>query len=394
MFAKKTPVVLAVVVVVGLLSSTHGFQPLDAWTTRSIHRLGFLVGPLQAQQFEEDDEFRPDDFSKLKQKIQLDNAYSNPAGKSRYSDALEEKGYFLSRMMSPRPLPVESKYEEENEDGWSEMRRVKAWKKVARLPGKVFNKLFYNKPLKEPGTLILVRHGESTWNANQTFTGWSDYSDLSERGRREVQHAARLLLEGGYELDVVFTSRLKRAIRSAWIMLDEMNELYLPVFKSWRLNERHYGALTGLNKKQTADQLGYDLVQQWRGSLKARPPPVRVGDPFWPGYERKYADLSVDQLPVTESLHDCMERTAPIWEKKILYELRNGKNVMVVAHANTLRGLVKKIDNISDENIQNIAIPTVRETHGKYGDNAGTQLTMLWLLHYRVSLSSTNLTRI
>ena len=273
MFAKKAPVVFAIVVVVGLLSSTHGFQPLDAWTTRSTPRLA-LIGSLQAQQSEED-EFRPDDFSKLKQKIQLDNAYSNPAGKSRYSDALEEKGYFLSRMMSPRPLPVERKYEEENEDGWSEMRRVKAWKKVARLPGKVFNRLFYNKPLKEPGTLILVRHGESTWNANQTFTGWSDYSDLSERGRREVQHAARLLLEGGYELDVVFTSRLKRAIRSAWIMLDEMNELYLPVFKSWRLNERHYGALTGLNKKQTADQLGYDLVQQWRGSLKARPPPVR-----------------------------------------------------------------------------------------------------------------------
>ena len=113
-------------------------------------------------------------------------------------------------------------------------------------------------------------------------------------------------------------------------MLEEMNELYLPVFKSWRLNERHYGALTGLNKKQTAERLGHEQVQEWRGSLNSRPPPVRVGDPFWPGYERKYADLSVDQLPLTESLHDCMERTAPIWEEKILYELRNGRNVMVV----------------------------------------------------------------
>ena len=257
----------------------------------------------------------------------LNNAYKT--GQKTYSAALDEKGYFLSRIVSPRPLPVRND-DEENEDGWSDMRRVKRWKKIAKLPARIFNKLLYDKPFQEPGTLILVRHGESTWNANQTFTGWSDYSDLSERGRREVEHAARLLLEGGYEIDVVFTSRLKRAIRSAWVMMEEMNELYLPVFKSWRLNERHYGALTGLNKKQTAEQLGHDVVQEWRGSLNARPPPVRVGDPFWPGYERKYADLSVEQLPLTESLADCMERTAPIWEKKILYELSNGKNVMVV----------------------------------------------------------------
>ena len=326
------------------------------------------------QQSHSSDDLRDEDTGKkvVQSNQLLNNAYKT--GQTSYSAALDEKGYFLSRMLSPRPLPVEKTDDEENEDGWSDMRRVKRWKKVAKLPAKVFNKLIFDKPFQEPGTLILVRHGESTWNANQTFTGWSDYSDLSERGRREVEHAARLLLEGGYEIDVVFTSRLKRAIRSAWIMMEEMNELYLPVFKSWRLNERHYGALTGLNKKETAEMLGHDVVQEWRGSLN---------------------DLSVEQLPLTESLADCMERTAPIWEKKILYELRNGKNVMVVgklriwflfvyailrplvtyairsqlvsnivclfcsAHANTLRGLVKTIDRISDDDIQNIAIPTV-----------------------------------
>lgn len=264
----------------------------------------------------------------------LNNAYNfGLKGRNGYSDALDEKGSFIRRIFSPRPLPLDRESEstdEENEDGWSDMRRVKGWKKAAKLPFKLMNKVLFNKPIQEPGTLILVRHGESTWNANKTFTGWSDYSDLSDKGLREVQHAARLLLEGGYEIDVVFTSRLKRAIRSTWVLLEEMNQVYLPVFKSWRLNERHYGALTGLNKKKTAEQLGHDLVQDWRGSLKARPPPVRVGDPFWPGYERKYADLSVDQLPLTESLLDCMKRTSPVWEKRILYELRNGKNVMVV----------------------------------------------------------------
>jgi len=189
------------------------------------------------------------------------------------------------------------------------------------------------------------------------FSGWAD-PDLSERGLREVEHAARLLLEGGYEIDVIFTSRLKRAIRSVWIILQEMNNVYLPVFKSWRLNERNYGALTGLSKKETAEKLGHKLVQEWRGSLTSRPPALRQSDPFWPGKDRMYADLSADQIPLTESLMDCMERTAPLWEQKIMYELRNGKNVMVVAHANTLRGLVKRIDHIGDEEIREIAIPT------------------------------------
>ena len=136
--------------------------------------------------------------------------------------------------------------------------------------------------------------------------GWAD-PDLSEQGVRETEHAARLLLAGGYDIDVVFTSRLKRAIRSTWIILGEMNQLYIPVFKSWRLNERMYGALTGLCKKETAEQLGAELVQTWRGSLKSRPPPINENDYFWPGRDRRYSDLSTEQIPLTESLLDCMK---------------------------------------------------------------------------------------
>mmetsp|Transcript_21216 Transcript_21216/g.44552 ORF Transcript_21216/g.44552 Transcript_21216/m.44552 type:complete len:911 (-) Transcript_21216:2083-4815(-) len=209
----------------------------------------------------------------------------------------------------------------------------------------------------EPGTLILVRHGESLWNANKTFTGWAD-PDLSPQGYREVEHAARLLLEGGYKVDVAFTSRLTRAIRSTWILLRELNEVYLPVFKSWRLNERMYGALTGLSKTETAERLGAELVQQWRGSLRSRPPPLNPRDTFYPGRDRRHADLSPSQIPLTESLLDCMERTKPVWMDKISYELACGRNVLVVAHANTLRGLVKIIDGIGDDEIQDIAIPT------------------------------------
>ncbi len=208
-----------------------------------------------------------------------------------------------------------------------------------------------------PGTLILVRHGESLWNANKTFTGWAD-PDLSAQGYREVEHAARLLVEGGYTVDIVFTSRLKRAIRSSWILLRELNEVHLPVFKSWRLNERMYGALTGLSKTETAELLGAELVQEWRGSLSSRPPALTPADRFFPGRDRRHADLSPNQIPLTESLLDCMERTKPVWFDKISYELACGRNVLVVAHANTLRGLVKIIDGIGDDDIKDVAIPT------------------------------------
>ena len=189
------------------------------------------------------------------------------------------------------------------------------------------------------------------------FKGWAD-PGLSEQGIRETEHAARLLLAGGYDIDVVFTSRLKRAIKSTWIILGEMNQLYLPVFKSWRLNERMYGALTGLCKKDTAEKLGPELVQSWRGSLKSRPPAVSIRDKHWPGRDRRYSDLPFEQIPLTESLLDCILRTEPVWENKIKWELQRGRNVMVVSHANTLRGLVKLVDGIGDEEIQEIAIPT------------------------------------
>jgi 2,3-bisphosphoglycerate-dependent phosphoglycerate mutase len=249
-----------------------------------------------------------------------------------------------------------------DEDGYADMMKRGVhrsfWKKLARLPVMAAKKVLSRGKTTEPGTLILVRHGESTWNRNRTFTGWSDDADLTEQGRREMQHAARLLMERGYEIDVVFTSRLKRAIRSTWILLQELNEVYLPVFKSWRLNERHYGSLTGLSKTQTAERLGAELVQEWRGSLRSRPPPLTESHPYYPGRDRKYADLTKNQIPLTESLADCMERTIPVWENKIKYELAEGRNVLVVAHANTLRGLVKTIDNIGDAEIQDVAIPT------------------------------------
>lgn len=247
----------------------------------------------------------------------------------------------------------------DDEDGYQDlMRPVKPLvRRAMRAPFKFVKRIAFPEISKTPGTLILVRHGESLWNYNKTFTGWAD-PDLSERGEREVEHAARLLLEGGYDIDVVFTSRLTRAIRSTWIILQELNKVYIPVFKSWRLNERMYGALTGLSKTETAAQLGEEIVQEWRGSLLSKPPPLKPTDEHWPGRDRKHFDLSASQLPLTESLLDCMERTAPVWEERISYELRRGRNVLVVAHANTLRGLVKTIDNIGDAEIQEVAIPT------------------------------------
>jgi 2,3-bisphosphoglycerate-dependent phosphoglycerate mutase len=286
----------------------------------------------------------------------INNGYTGTEG---YNHMLDSKSRIFPNLLGKRKSPSSLADQEENEDGWKDMRKIDRpmWKKLLRFPFKSSVRALFPKSTPEPGTLILVRHGESTWNANKTFTGWAD-PDLSERGRREVEHAARLLLEGGYDIDVVFTSRLKRAIRSVWIILQEMNQVYLPVFKSWRLNERMYGALTGLCKSDTAEQLGAELVQEWRGSLYSRPPALKQSDPHWPGRDRKYADLSADQIPLTESLSDSMARSLPLWNQKILFELRNGRNVLVVAHANTIRGLVKTIDSIPDDDIRDISIPT------------------------------------
>ena len=208
--------------------------------------------------------------------------------------------------------------------------------------------------MPKPGTLIIVRHGESMWNYNSTFTGWCDV-DLSERGHQEVEHASRLLLERGFKVDIAFTSRLKRAIRSTWIILRELNQIYRPVFKSWRLNERMYGDLEGRSKIESAFQHGEEQVQMWRRDLYERPPPQTSKHPFWHAQEAKYSDL--DEIPVTESLSDTMKRSLPLWHKRIYPALQSGQNVLVVAHANSLRGIIKHIDDLDAEEIKEVGIP-------------------------------------
>jgi 2,3-bisphosphoglycerate-dependent phosphoglycerate mutase len=226
--------------------------------------------------------------------------------------------------------------------------------KIIRSPFKWVGRKLTKPP--KPGKLILLRCGQSAWNANGTFTGWAD-PDISEVGIQECQHAARLLLAEGYEPDIVYTSRLKRSIRSAWYVLEELGTTFLPILKSWRLNERSYGALTGLSKRETAETMGASVVQAWRNSLKARPPPMSKGDPYYPGKDRKYADLTEEQIPLTESLLDTMKRTIPLWEFKIKRDIAKGNNVLVVGHGNTLRGLIKVIDDVSDRDIQEVTIP-------------------------------------
>jgi 2,3-bisphosphoglycerate-dependent phosphoglycerate mutase len=187
---------------------------------------------------------------------------------------------------------------------------------------------------RQPGTLILVQHGETDWNHRELFTGWVDV-DLSERGIREVEHAARLLLERGYTADITYTSMLKRAIRSSWIILNEINQIYRPIIKTWRLNERMYGALEGHSKPGLAKLFGEDTIQLWRGAgLTDRPPAMLENHLYWHGRERKYADLSSSLIPRTESLQDCIDRTIPLWISHILPDLQAGRNVMIVAHLN------------------------------------------------------------
>lgn len=208
----------------------------------------------------------------------------------------------------------------------------------------------------KPGELILLRCGESEWTKTGRFTGWAD-PDLVKEGVLEVEHAGRLLLSEGYEPDIIYTSRLKRAVKSTWTILNSLEAPYLPVYKSWRLNERNYGALTGLKKMDAAKELGMDVVQAWRNTLKARPPPMKKDDPYYPGNDRRYEDLSEDQIPLTESLMDCMERARPLWEYGIKKEIKKGNTVLVVAHTNTLRGLMQVIDGIGEEDIKEVSMP-------------------------------------
>ena len=207
-----------------------------------------------------------------------------------------------------------------------------------------------------PGTLILLRHGESTWNAGKLFTGWVDV-DLSARGRREMEHAAQLMLERGYKVDAVYTSVLKRAVTSTMVLLAELRQTYRPVVKDWRLNERHYGALQGLSKARLAKELGADRILSVRASFDDRPPLMPEDHTLSPLRERKYDSVDRLSIPFAESLRDCLERVRPIWEENIKRDLLRGHDVLVVAHGNSLRGLVKEIDRIADDDIEQVAVP-------------------------------------
>jgi len=208
-----------------------------------------------------------------------------------------------------------------------------------------------------PGKLIFVRHGQSTWNVENLFTGWHDV-DLSEQGRKEAAEAARQLMAEKLSIDLTFTSVLKRAIRTLWIILDGMDRMWLPVERSWRLNERHYGALQGLNKAQTVEKHGEAQVKVWRRSYDIPPPALSLDDPRHPRFDARYAGIDPKLLPATESLKDTLARVLPYWTSRIAPELRSGRNVMVVAHGNSLRALVKMLDNVSEAEITELNIPT------------------------------------
>jgi 2,3-bisphosphoglycerate-dependent phosphoglycerate mutase len=205
--------------------------------------------------------------------------------------------------------------------------------------------------------VVLLRHGESTWNKENRFTGWTDV-DLTETGREEAGRAGDLMKDGGYVFDIVYTSVLTRAIRTMFIALDRMTLLWIPVVKSWRLNERHYGGLQGLNKAETAARHGEEQVKVWRRSYDIPPPPLPKDDLRHPSHDPRYAGLKPSELPDTECLKDTVERFLPLWHQEIAPTIRSGKRVLIAAHGNSLRALVKYLDNISDEEIVELNIPT------------------------------------
>jgi 2,3-bisphosphoglycerate-dependent phosphoglycerate mutase len=205
--------------------------------------------------------------------------------------------------------------------------------------------------------LVLLRHGESTWNSENRFTGWTDV-DLSEKGFQEAQEAGRVLKAAGYTFDLAYTSVLKRAIRTLWLTLDGLDLMWIPVIRDWRLNERHYGALQGLNKSETAAKFGEDQVKIWRRSYDIPPPPLEKTDPRYPGHEPRYKSLSEKELPLTECLKDTVARFLPCWHNSIAPEVRAGKRVLIAAHGNSLRALVMYLDNVSEGDIVSLNIPT------------------------------------
>jgi 2,3-bisphosphoglycerate-dependent phosphoglycerate mutase len=205
--------------------------------------------------------------------------------------------------------------------------------------------------------IVLLRHGQSTWNSENRFTGWTDV-DLSDLGRTEAQNAGRLLRAEGLTFDLAFTSVLKRAIRTLWIVLDELDRMWVPIEHTWRLNERHYGALQGLNKAETAARYGDEQVKTWRRSYDIQPPELDVSDERFPGHDPKYHNLAPHELPRAECLKDTVERMLPFWHEAIAPAILEGRRVIVAAHGNSLRALVKYLDDVSNEDILELNIPT------------------------------------
>ncbi len=206
-------------------------------------------------------------------------------------------------------------------------------------------------------TLVLLRHGQSIWNRDNRFTGWTDVG-LTDKGNDEAVEAGRELLRAGYQFDNAYTSVLKRAIKTLWLVLEEMDQMWIPVQRSWRLNERHYGALQGENKAEMADRVGSEQVHAWRRGFSVRPPALTRDDARYSGHDRRYHELKEEEIPLSESLQDTIARTLPYWENEIAPTLHADKTVLVVAHGNTLRALVKYLDNIPDDEIAKLNIPT------------------------------------
>ncbi len=205
--------------------------------------------------------------------------------------------------------------------------------------------------------IVLLRHGESVWNKENKFAGWTDVG-LSEKGIEEAKESGRSLRKEGYVFDIAYTSVLSRAIKTLWLVLEEMDLMWIPVHHSWRLNERHYGALQGLNKVETADKFGMEQTQIWRRSYDIPPPALTRDDPRWPGKDPRYADLKPELIPLTECLKDTVARFLPYWHETIVPTIKSGKRVLIAAHGNSLRALVKYLDQISDETIVSMNIPT------------------------------------
>jgi len=206
-------------------------------------------------------------------------------------------------------------------------------------------------------TLVLLRHGESEWNRENRFTGWKDV-DLTDAGRAEASEAGRLIAAEGLTIDAAYTSLLKRAIRTLWLALDEMDRMWIPVHRSWRLNERHYGALQGLDKAETAAEHGEEQVHVWRRSYDTAPPPLAEDDERHPRHDGRYADLDAAVLPATECLKDVVERFLPYWNDVIVPAMRNGERILIAAHGNSLRALVKHLEGMDDQAIMELNIPT------------------------------------